>query len=93
MFPIGVFPLVMIVATLIFFSDQFHENILIIFRKKNTSIYIKNKEDIRENKVDKLIKAVLISFFIIQVLIPFRYLLFGQVNCFGLNKVIDLVGE
>ena len=28
MFPIGVFPLVMIVATLIFFSDQFHQNIL-----------------------------------------------------------------
>ena len=28
MFPIGVFPLVMIVTTLIFFSDQFHQKIL-----------------------------------------------------------------
>ena len=76
MFPIGVFPLVMIVATLIFFSDQFHQNVLSFLGKKNTSISIKNKEDNQENKVDKLIKAVLISFFIIQLLIPFRYLLY-----------------
>lgn len=76
MFPIGVFPLVMIVATLIFFSDQFHQNVLSFLGKKNTSISIKNKEDNQENKVDKLIKAVLISFFILQLLIPFRYLLY-----------------
>ena len=76
MFPIGVFPLVMIMATLIFFSDQFHQNILSFLGKKNTSISIKNTEDNQENKVDKLIKAVLISFFILQLLIPFRYLLY-----------------
>lgn len=76
MFPIGVFPLVMIVATLIFFSDQFHQNVLSFLGKKNTSISIKNKEDNQENKVDKLIKAVLVSFFILQLLIPFRYLLY-----------------
>ena len=76
MFPIGVFPLVMIVATLIFFSDQFHQNVLSFLGKKNTSIFIKNKEYNHENKVDKLIKAVLISFFILQLLIPFRYLLY-----------------
>ena len=76
MFPIGVFPLVMIVTTLIFFSDQFHQKILSFLGKKNTSISIENKEDNHENKVDKLIKAVLISFFILQLLIPFRYLLY-----------------
>ena len=76
MFPIGVFPLVMIVATLIFFSDQFHLKILSFLGKKNISISIKNKEDNHENKVDQLIKAVLISFFILQLLIPFRYLLY-----------------
>ena len=76
MFPIGVFPLVMIVATLIFFSDQFHQNVLSFLGKKNTSISIKNTEHKQENKVDKLIKAVLISFFILQLLIPFRYLLY-----------------
>ena len=76
MFPIGVFPLVMIVATLIFFSDQFHQNILSFLGKKNTSITIENIEDNQENKVDKLIKVVLISFFILQLLIPFRYLLY-----------------
>ena len=76
MFPIGVFPLVMIVTTLIFFSDQFHQKILSFLGKKNTSIPIENKEDNQENKVDKLIKAVLISFFILQLLIPFRYLLY-----------------
>ena len=76
MFPIGVFPLVMIVTTLIFFSDHFHQNVLSFLGKKNTSISIENKEDNHENKVDKLIKAVLISFFILQLLIPFRYLLY-----------------
>ena len=76
MFPIGVFPLVMIIATLIFFSDHFHQNVLSFLGEKNTSILIKNKEDNHENKVDKLIKAVLISFFILQLLIPFRYLLY-----------------
>lgn len=76
MFPIGVFPLVMIVATLIFFSDHFHQNVLSFLGKKNTSISIKNEEYNQENKVDKLIKAVLISFFILQLFIPFRYLLY-----------------
>jgi hypothetical protein len=66
----------MIVATLIFFSDHFHQNVLSFLGKKNTSISIENKEDNHENKVDKLIKAVLISFFILQLLIPFRYLLY-----------------
>ena len=28
MFPIGVFPFVMIISTLIFFSDKFHEKII-----------------------------------------------------------------
>ena len=76
MFPIGVFPLVMIVATLIFFSDQFHQNVLSFLGKKNTSVSIKIREDNQKNKVDNFIKAVLISFFILQLLIPFRYLLY-----------------
>ena len=76
MFPIGVFPLVMIMATLIFFSDQFHQNILSFLMGKKSSISTKNNEDLRENKVDKLLKTILITFFIIQLLIPFRYLLY-----------------
>ena len=38
MFPIGVFPLVMIASTLIFFSDQLHISILKFLSKKNESL-------------------------------------------------------
>ena len=48
MFPIGVFPFVMIISTLIFFSDKFHEKIIRFLKK----IFRKNhrKKNLKETK-------------------------------------------
>lgn len=73
MFPIGVFPLVMIVTTLIFFSDPIHKSILLFVARRKT---FKIDENTHEIKSKKLIKYLLISFFILQLLLPFRYLLY-----------------
>ena len=73
MFPIGVFPLVMIVSTLIFFSDKFHKKILSIM--VNTKAH-KSSEKIEDQHKNSYIMYLLVTFFVIQLLIPFRYLLY-----------------
>lgn len=76
MFPIGVFPLVMIASTLIFFSDQLHISILKFLSKKNESLeltIIQNSE-LEEN--NRILKVLFIAFFVLQLLLPLRYLLY-----------------
>ncbi|MEP5253463.1 MAG: HTTM domain-containing protein [Winogradskyella arenosi] len=79
LFPIGMFPYVMIVATLIFFDADVHERILNGFRKlcnvlklKASTIEISNYKF--QNQ--KIILPILGLFFAIQLLLPFRYLLY-----------------
>tara|TARA_B100001287_G_scaffold51633_1_gene40562 strand:- start:14587 stop:15975 length:1389 start_codon:yes stop_codon:yes gene_type:complete len=78
MFPIGVFPLVMICSTLIFFSEDFHSKIIFFISK----LTLKSKSKVTESiftlsKIGKpLIQTLLILFFIVQLLLPFRYLLY-----------------
>ncbi|MDB0037876.1 HTTM domain-containing protein [bacterium] len=72
LFPIGVFPWVMIFSTLIFFSVQFHEGILnrlgaVKFGKK-----IKNPLPAPK----KFIRAALLIYVVIQLLVPMRFLLY-----------------
>ena len=74
LFPIGIFPLVMIGSALIFFPVSFHERILVklesLFRVSYYSF---------SNSVDTLYgyKKVIFSLFItIQLALPFRYLLY-----------------
>ena len=76
MFPIGVFPYVMIVSTLIFFSPDFHKNIVdwiqkrISFKSKNTHQVLINAE-----AKNKRSTGILLSLYIsIQLLLPLRYL-------------------
>ncbi|KOS08084.1 deoxyribonuclease HsdR [Flavobacterium akiainvivens] len=80
LFPIGVFPLVMIVSSLIFFSPQFHRRALgvvysiITFGKKKAlpaSIVTVNKYFASEG-----IGYFLAIFIAIQLILPFRYLLY-----------------
>lgn len=78
LFPIGMFPYIMIVSTLIFFEASFHIKIIeflnrnIFFRfKKNTiqkitSFKIKNK----------VLISIFVLFLSIQVLLPWRYILY-----------------
>ncbi len=80
MFPIGVFPLVMIASTLIFFSDKFHKNVILIVSK---ILFLSRKKE-NEILIDydyptylrKIIGFICIIFFSIQLLLPFRYLLY-----------------
>ena len=78
MFPIGVFPLVMICSTLIFFSESFHVKIISFLSK----ISLKSNKDTNDlsyslnNSSKSFIKVLFISFFIMQLFLPFRYLLY-----------------
>ncbi len=71
LFPIGVFPWVMIGATLIFFPASWHEKWLQIFRSKSNTSSI----SYRKPKRSKLIIGFVCVFAFFQVLIPFRYIL------------------
>lgn len=80
LFPIGMFPYIMIVSTLIFFDARVHHKILEfiarIFR------IAKNRFDngkiwvFSQTGITKLKYGTLIVFFILQLLIPFRYFLY-----------------
>ena len=80
LFPIGMFPYVMIIATLIFFDAQLHRKIIggvaRIF-KLNTSRY-NNQEVFQELGIAyaRIKYATLVLFFTAQFVVPFRYLLY-----------------
>jgi hypothetical protein len=71
LFQIGMFPYIMILASLIFFSAQWHEKMLSLFTKKSIS----NKEE-RDSKFKLFQKPITILsiFFLIQILLPVRHL-------------------
>lgn len=71
LFQIGVFPYVMIVATWIFFSENFHKKILSIFvnEHKDSNIYF-------QPKFQNFWIVLLIIHFSIQLFLPFRYILY-----------------
>lgn len=75
LFPIGMFPHIMIVAGLIFFSPNFHKNII-----RRLSHWLKNSNDLTENTrqyiAPSFIIPVFVVFFTFQLLFPFRYLLY-----------------
>lgn len=71
LFPIGVFPWVMIFATLIFFSPNFHEKILSVLGSKN--IGIQNEIALTKRR---LTTTVITAYVVFQLVFPFRYLLY-----------------
>lgn len=85
LFPIGVFPILMIGVTWIFFSDTFHQKILKKFYLLMPSLSNCNpiKKDAKRNDLIKvnnflnynyLIFNILVLFFFFQLLFPWRYL-------------------
>ncbi len=79
LFPIGMFPYIMIVSALIFFPPSFHEKLIAVFsrffrlrkpalQERHTFAYPKNAA--------LGLRYGLILFFIIQLLSPFRYWLY-----------------
>ena len=79
LFPIGMFPYIMIVTALIFFSDRIHIKLIHYFKRVFTKQYttiIYHKQYTYNQLVNKLIIRILAVFFIIQLVLPFRYLLY-----------------
>ncbi len=79
LFPIGMFPFIMITATLIFFSSDWHRRILekiqgylnpisqkLVIKTKKTPIY-----ELRRGQ--KFISSMIFIFFALQLIFPFRY--------------------
>ncbi|CAM1355430.1 MULTISPECIES: HTTM domain-containing protein [Tenacibaculum] len=79
LFPIGMFPFIMIVATLIFFDASLHEKI-IQYIKRVFSISSETVQQVKEYTYPKLKKKVILSIlgtlFILQILLPWRYLMY-----------------
>ena len=80
LFQIGVFPFVMIGATLIFFSEEFHIRVLNSLKKGFGFKPIKTAtENTFTYKTKKLTTVFLLVFFVVQAVLPFRYALYpGQ---------------
>ena len=77
LFPIGMFPYIMIMSSLIFFNSKTHKKIL-DFILKPIAIKIKSIRETENVKIKKqpLRLIVVCIFFIIQFLFPFRYSLY-----------------
>ncbi|MBV7267775.1 HTTM domain-containing protein [Winogradskyella luteola] len=79
LFPIGMFPYIMIISSLIFFDAHIHERMLNFFRGIFKTFKLA-KEKIHSHtyhyKRQNLVLPLLAIFFGIQLLLPFRYVLY-----------------
>jgi hypothetical protein len=76
MFPIGVFPLVMIGSTLIFFSAEYHQKCIDFISKPfSPDIKVEQKQVFR-NTHSKFLTTFLVLYVCAQLLLPFRYVLY-----------------
>lgn len=79
LFPIGMFPYIMIVSALIFFSPKTHHKILQVISgifKISKSVFDNSKELVLQPAKRKILTGVVGLFFVIQILLPWRYLLY-----------------
>jgi len=78
LFPIGMFPYVMIVLAAVFFSDEWHKKVLLRFQSLPFYKMINwPKEFARElPQLRSPVRYLFLLFFFLQVIIPLRYLLY-----------------
>ncbi|MCV9385914.1 HTTM domain-containing protein [Reichenbachiella ulvae] len=80
LFPIGMFPYIMIASSLIFFDSSLHIKIInsfLSFFKLDPKVFFNDKYQLHEQSLFNQSKLKLILlFFALQLLIPFRYLLY-----------------
>lgn len=79
LFPIGMFPYIMIVSALIFFEPEIHHKILSLISKLfriNKSLFDNSRSLIIEPFRRKFLLSIVSVFFLIQLLFPWRYLLY-----------------
>jgi hypothetical protein len=82
MFQIGVFPLVMMAATLIFFSERWHKQLIGLLQritgKLNNSALNRTPGSSAFNLINrKVLRLSLLLFVIFQLVFPWRYLLYN----------------
>jgi len=80
LFPIGMFPFIMIVSALIFFEPKVHNSILNwlskTFKIDKSRFNVKDTLTFKNTIKNKLKYGLLIAFFALQILIPFRFLFY-----------------
>lgn len=84
LFPIGMFPYVMIFCTLIFFSEEFHKKIIDRLIKWKPLTFIsfipvhakKEEQSSLNSDRSRMAVYVLSIFFVLQLLLPWRFLLY-----------------
>lgn len=79
LFPIGMFPYIMIASALIFFSPQFHAHVLArlgSWLKVSKNYLAPTNTYTPGNLARRLIPAMLAVFLVVQAVLPFRYLLY-----------------
>ena len=79
LFPIGVFPYVMIVCALIFFDEKLHQRIINRIKKLISFMYKyteKSEINLVKKSTNKFSLVVVLLFFIIQILMPIRHVLY-----------------
>jgi len=76
LFPIGMFPLIMIGLTLIFFSEKNHEKVLDHIQKWLGLNVVSEVAEVRKNANYHWVTYFLIIHFAVQILLPFRHALY-----------------
>ena len=78
LFPIGMFPYIMIIASLIFFDSKFQNKIIRLIKIIISPIKKSNIEKVEKFKYvySKLITSIVIIFLIIQLIFPFRFVIY-----------------
>ena len=78
LFPIGIFPYVMIISSLLFFDSEFHKKCLSFISnlvRINFSLFENNKEKVQTfTSLYKLKITIISGFILFQLFFPFRYL-------------------
>lgn len=75
LFPIGMFPYIMIVTALVFFSPQVHEKMLsLIARLFHRQPLYHSSAKVSHPEQGRFVLYVLGAFFLVQLLLPFRYM-------------------
>ncbi|MEX0684595.1 MAG: HTTM domain-containing protein [Balneolales bacterium] len=80
LFPIGMFPYIMIASALIFFGASFHHNILekisLLFNLNKSQFDNKKTLSILNNNFNRFKLGLVGIFFALQLMLPFRYALY-----------------
>lgn len=80
LFPIGMFPFIMILSTLIFFPEEVHRHlpgkVMAKVRRKQFQPQEEEKVIWQRIQLEKVLMGILMVFFVVQVLLPFRHVLY-----------------